>query len=82
MYSERCFHGNFECTRCGFPKDEVDPEIEFALQAEFTRGQKHAERQIASWLREVAETMSHNGDRASGVVEDLADAIERGEWKG
>ena len=75
MYSERCLHGNFECAQCGFPKDETDPEIEFA------RGQNHAERQIAAWLREVAATMSHNGDRASGVVEDLADAIERGEWK-
>ena len=65
-----------------YSSPEQDPEIEFALQAEFTRGQKHAERAIAAWLREVAETMSHNGDRASGTVEDLAAAIERGEWKG
>ena len=63
--------------------DEMNPapEIEFALQAEFTRGQKHAERAIAAWLREVAETMNHNGNRASGVVETLAEAVEQGEWQ-
>ena len=22
MYSERCLHGNFDCTRCGFPMHE------------------------------------------------------------
>jgi hypothetical protein len=57
--------------------DEMNPGPEI----EFARGQKHAARAIAAWLREVAETMNYNGDRASGVVETLAEAVEQGEWQ-
>lgn len=42
------------------------------------RGERAA---VVAWLRDVAETMNHNGDRCSGRVEDLADAIERGEHR-
>jgi hypothetical protein len=56
-------------------------EIDFALKAEFIRGQKHAEKAIANWLRDVAETMNERGNRASGIVEDLADSVEQGEWQ-
>jgi len=69
MYENRCLHGNAECTRCGFPKDE------------FQRGQQHAAEAIVTWLREVAETMRHRGVHGSGLAEDLAEAVERGEWK-
>lgn len=34
-----------------------------------------------AWLREVAETMNHNGDKCCGRVEDLADAVARGEHR-
>ena len=36
---------------------------------------------VVAWLREVAETMNHNGDRCCGQVEDLASAVERGEHR-
>jgi hypothetical protein len=71
MSANKCLHENVECTRCGDPTDD-----------EFTRGERHAEKGIAAWLREVAETMSHNGEGGGcGIVEDLAAAIESGEWK-
>jgi hypothetical protein len=42
------------------------------------RGERPA---VAAWLREVADTMDYNGDKCCGRVEDLADAIERGEHR-
>lgn len=36
---------------------------------------------VIAWLRDVAETMNHNGDKCCGRVEDLAEAIERGEHR-
>ena len=36
---------------------------------------------MVAWLRDVAETMNHNGDKCCGRVEDLADSIERGEHR-
>ena len=36
---------------------------------------------VVAWLRDVAETMNHNGDKCCGGVEDLADSIERGEHR-
>tara|TARA_R110000868_G_scaffold176154_3_gene413579 strand:+ start:4982 stop:5266 length:285 start_codon:yes stop_codon:yes gene_type:complete len=42
----------------------------------------YAERAaVVAWLRDVAETMNHNGDKCCGRVEDLADSIERGEHR-
>lgn len=36
---------------------------------------------VVAWLRDVAETMNHNGDKCCGRVEDLADAVARGEHR-
>jgi hypothetical protein len=36
---------------------------------------------VVAWLRDVAETMNHNGDKCCGRVEDLADAVARGDHR-
>lgn len=60
-------------------------ELALAALAELVHRLEVAERRAAAvvpWLREVAATMGHNGDRCAGCVEGLAAAIERGEHIG
>lgn len=52
------------------------------MQAECADASATERRAVAAWLREVAATMGHNGDRCAGCVEGIADAIERGEHIG
>lgn len=57
----------------------------FGALAELVRRLEAAERRAAAvvpWVREVAAAMDHNGDCCAGCVDDIADAIERGEHIG
>jgi hypothetical protein len=47
-------------------------------EVEHLRGDRAA---VVAWLRDVAETMNHNGDKCCGRVEDLATAVARGEHR-
>ena len=51
------------------------------LAAHEDRGAWDERSAVVAWLRDVAETMNHNGDKCCGRVEDLAEAIERGEHR-
>jgi len=42
------------------------------------RGERAA---VVAWLREVAETMNHNGGKCCGLVDRLATEIVRGEHR-
>ena len=47
----------------------------------YETGKAEERAAVVAWLRDVAETMNHNGDKCCGRVEDLAAAIERGEHR-
>ena len=51
------------------------------LRAEALAQREQERAAVVTWLREVAETMNHNGDKCCGRVEDLASAVERGEHR-
>ena len=47
-------------------------------EVEHLRGESAA---VVAWLRDVAETMNHNGGKCCGLVDRLATEIERGEHR-
>jgi len=54
------------------------------LQSEVARLRAEVEREraaVVAWLREVAETMNHNGGKCCGLVDRLATEIVRGEHR-
>lgn len=51
------------------------------LQAGYEEGVDDERAAVVAWLRDVAETMDHNGDKCCGRVEDLADAVAHGDHR-
>lgn len=51
------------------------------MHAEAERARQEERAAVVAWLRDVAETMNHNGDKCCGRVEDLADAVARGDHR-
>jgi hypothetical protein len=59
--------------RCNFFIGEENPAMQNAIEKERSA--------VVAWLRDVAETMNHNGDKCCGRVEDIASAVESGEHR-